>query len=489
MPMLAALLAVVMMGLPQTTQVSGKVLDRLGQPVVGATVIYTHTEVGRVYKFKTNKKGEFSGNGLIYGVYQIQINTADGTHLYHTQRKIVDPNTIGYREDTNTLTADLSLMAPTDTASGVDANVLPGDIRPGDKLTPQQKDLIRAENIRAARINDLIQKLHTALDARDWPTATDVLHQLIAADPNRWEFYQNLGTVQAGQAHYQEAVESYEKGIEVAQSTIARGPDPAGARKEISLMMIYAGDAYSHTGNNEKAVAMYMKAAEISSEPATAYLNICRAQQTNAHLEEAAAACEKAISADPNRWEPYQIIGSLEQNAEHNQEAITSYGKGIEVAQKAISAGTDVARAKVALGQMLSAQGNLYVHDKKFEEAIGFFQKAVEVDAYPALDYFNICAAYYDINNHESALEACNKAIESDPKMADPYFVKASMLYSQGKVEHGRFNAPPAASEALTKYLELDPNGPRAATAKEMLQHIGAEVETTYKARKKAASK
>jgi len=63
------------------------------------------------------------------------------------------------------------------------------------------------------------------------------------------------------------------------------------------------------------------------------------------------------------------------------------------------------------------------------------------------------------------------------------------MLYSQGKVEHGRFNAPPAASEALTKYLELDPNGPRAATAREMLQHIGAEVETTYKARKKAASK
>src|SRR5947209_16819338 len=336
MPMLAALLAVLMM-IPQTAQVSGKVIDRTGQPVAGATVIYTHTELGRVYKFKTNKKGEFAGLNVAYGVYQIQIIGPDGTRLYQTQRRIADTNDPNFRPDTNYLSADLSIIAPTDPASGVDANVLPGDIRPGDKLTPQQKDLIRAENIRAARINDLIQKLHTALDARDWPTATDVLHQLIAADPNRWEFYQNLGTVQAGQAHYQEAVESYEKGIEVAQSTIARGPDPAGARKEISLMMIYAGDAYSHTGNNEKAVAMYMKAAEISSEPATAYLNICRAQQTNAHLEEAAAACEKAISADPNRWEPYQIIGSLEQNAEHNQEAMTSYGKGIEVAQKAIS--------------------------------------------------------------------------------------------------------------------------------------------------------
>ena len=489
MPMLA-LLAVLMMGIPgSNTQVAGKVLDRTGKPVVGAIVIYTNTEVGRVYKYKTDKKGAFAGIGVLPGLYEIQVDAADGTHLLHTQRRIVDLFTPGRRDDTNYLSADLSIMPPTDTASGVDANVLPGELKPGDKLTQQQKELIRNENLRDTKINDLLRKLHPALDAKDWPTATDVLHQLITADPNRWEFYQNLATIQANQSHYPEATQSYEKAIEVAQNTIARGPDPAGAKKEISQMMIYAGDAYARTGNNDKAVEMYMKAAEISSEPAIAYMNICRAQQGNGNPEAAAGACEKAISADPNRWESYQILGAIQQNTGHNQDAISTYGKGIEVAQKAVNSNTDTQRARVALGQMLSAEGNLYVYDKKFEEAIGFFLRAIEFDAYPARDYFNMCAAYYDIQKHEPALEACDKAVESDPKMADPYFVKASVLYSQGKMEHGKFNAPPAATEALNKYLELDPGGPHAASAREMLDHIGAEVETTYKARKKASSK
>src|SRR5437588_766407 len=242
-------------------------------------------------------------------------------------------------------------------------------------------------------------------------------------------------------------------------------------------MMIYAGDAYSRLGNNDKAVEMYVKAAEIAPEPVTAYFNICRTQRNNGNTEAAKAACEKAIAADPNKWEVYQTLGGIEQNAGRNQVAIETYEKGIEMAQKAIASNTDPSGAKTALGQMLSAEGNINVHAKKFDQAIRLFNKAVEVDSYPALDYFNLCAAYYDVNSHEAALAACDKAIASDPKMADSYFIKASVLYGQGKLEHGKFTAPPAASEALSKYLELDPNGPHANDAREMLQKIGADVE------------
>jgi type II secretory pathway component PulL len=41
--------------------------------------------------------------------------------------------------------------------------------------------------------------------------------------------------------------------------------------------------------------------------------------------------------------------------------------------------------------------------------------------------------------------------------------------------------APPGASEALNKYLELQPEGQHAADVKQMLQAIGSKVETTYK--------
>src|SRR5437763_1691016 len=334
MPIIVALLAALLMGIPQTATVSGKVLDRTGQPIANSQIVYTHTDTGRVYKFKTNKKGEFAGVSVAYGIYDIEITGPDGSHLLKTKRRIADPNTPDFKTDTNTLTVDLSIMPGSDTTTGVAANVLPGDRLSGDKLSQQQKDLIRAENLNTIKINDLVVQLHKALGAKDWPVATNVLQQLIAADPNRWEFYQNLGTVQTNQSRYQEAVQSYEKGIQVAQNTIAKEDDPVTANKEISLMMVYARDAYSRIGNKDKAVEMYMKAAEISPEPATAYFNICRTQRNNGNTEAAKAACEKAIVIDPNKWEAYQTLGGIEQNTGQNQAAAETYEKGIEMAQK-----------------------------------------------------------------------------------------------------------------------------------------------------------
>jgi len=44
--------------------------------------------------------------------------------------------------------------------------------------------------------------------------------------------------------------------------------------------------------------------------------------------------------------------------------------------------------------------------------------------------------------------------------------------------------APPGTAESLNKYLELAPNGPHAASAKELLASIGAKVETSYQKKK-----
>ena len=83
------------------------------------------------------------------------------------------------------------------------------------------------------------------------------------------------------------------------------------------------------------------------------------------------------------------------------------------------------------------------------------------------------------VERRENVIQVPNRALKSQ----GPYKT-VQVLYGQGKLEHGKFTAPPAASEALTKYLELDPNGPHANDAREMLQKIGADVETTYKTRK-----
>src|SRR5215472_6834029 len=257
MPSLVALIAVLLMGISHLAQISGRVLDRTGKPVPNARVVYTNVDTGKTYKFKTNKKGEFSGIGLEQGVYQIEITDKDGTSLYRTKRNVVEPNTPEIKKDTNFLNADLSMISVTDLPGGIQANVL------NKPLTEQQKEMIRANNANVEKMNDLIRSLHAAIEAREWPKATGILKQLIAADPNRWEFYQNLGTAQTNQSQYEEAARSYDRAIELAQSGITTGTQPSKA--DISLMMIYAGDAYGRSGNVDKAIELYSKAAEISS--------------------------------------------------------------------------------------------------------------------------------------------------------------------------------------------------------------------------------
>ena len=470
------LLAALLMGIPEAnTQVSGRVLDRAGHPVANARVVYTNEEMGKTYKFKTNKKGEFSGIGIVEGVYQITITGPDGSMLYKTKRRIAGPLTPEVKKDTNFLNADLSVLSITDLPGGIKANVL-------DKpLTEQQKETIRTNNANVEKMNELIRRLHAALDAQQWSEGKDILNQLIAADPNRWEFYQNMGTLESNQSHYEEAAKNYEKAIALAQSGVTTGPQPD--KKDISLMMFYAGDAYNNTGNTEKAIYWYRQAAAISPEPATAYFNICRAYRATGNTESAVEACNKAISIDPNRWEFYQTLGVIQENASQFQLAIETYDKGIQIGRNLLAAQPDSLSAKTAVGQMLSMEGSSYLSLKKFDQAVEAFSRATEFESYPARDFFNICATFYNLDRMEAAAVACDKAIAADPKMASAYFVKASALFKQSKLEQGKLTVPAGTREALDKYLELDPTGGNAADAREMLAKIGTTIDTTFKPR------
>jgi len=82
--------------------VSGQILDREGNPMTGAEVVYTNVGTvdrvaeriiegtGKVYKVKTDKNGKFSLVGVEYGVYQIEITAPDGSHVYSGKKHVGD---------------------------------------------------------------------------------------------------------------------------------------------------------------------------------------------------------------------------------------------------------------------------------------------------------------------------------------------------------------------------------------------------------------
>ncbi|HSK43252.1 MAG TPA: tetratricopeptide repeat protein, partial [Candidatus Binatia bacterium] len=142
-------------------------------------------------------------------------------------------------------------------------------------------------------------------------------------------------------------------------------------------------------------------------------------------------------------------------------------------------------RTKVGLGQMLNSEGHLLVKLKKYDEAIGIFSQAAESAAYPAMPYFNLCATYYNLKRSQEAVAACDQAISSDPTVADAYFIKGSILFGQGQLEHGKYAVPPGTTEALNKYLEYAPYGDHVPTVHDMINQLNKELPAPHKPAKK----
>ncbi|HET9837671.1 MAG TPA: tetratricopeptide repeat protein [Candidatus Angelobacter sp.] len=483
---------------PFFATVSGQVLDREGHPLTGATVTYKYIGTvdkqyqkipgglyedpkmlergGRTFTTKTSKKGAFSMTGLEYGVYQVEITGPDGMRVYSGRKVVGDP---GDENSRNLLNVDLSTVYRGPAEPGESTSLAEG------KKTKEQLELVRQENAHGAKINRLIVRYHAELDLQDWAGAMAVLKELIALDNHRWEFYQNLGTLQANQGQNQEAVQNYAKAVEVARRTLANATDTDRALSSIGDLLLAQADAYERLGRIDEAVAAYDQAALNYPRPFMAHYRACNTLANNGRPDEAIEKCNQALTDDPARWEPYQLLGGIFAGANKPNDAVAAYQNGVTAARKAVDAQPQSLAAKVGLGQMLNAAGNLLVQQKKYEEALPVFSEAAEASAYPAMPYFNLCATHYNLKRLPDALAACDRAIASDPRMADAYYIKAVILFGQGEVEHGKFVAPPGAAEALNKYLEFDPEGTHASAVREMINQLDRPVRTNYSAPRK----
>jgi tetratricopeptide (TPR) repeat protein len=474
-----SLLAVLLLGIPQGGTVSGTILDKEGKPLVNAQISYTNiaqytsdtsggagqpgissrkegitsSGTGKVYKTKTNKKGEFLILGVAAGYYQVEVTDPTGFRIYRTKSAVYDN---GDTTHSNVLNIDLSTRAP------------------GDIVTHDPNSL-------GAKMNPLITEVRSALEAHDWGTAAALLKQLIALDPNRWEFYQNMGAIQANREQYQEAVGSYEKAIELLSKGLAATPDSAKIKTDLSGAMVSEGDALNRLNKLDDATAMYQRAAEVAPQPAMAYFHACNAQSNRGTPGVAIDLCNKAIAADPSHWEFYQVLAGALNTSGKAQDALATYQKGEQVARDELAAKPDSPITKNGLGQMLSAEGNIYAQQNKYDPAIAAFAESAKVSAYAALPYFNLCAIYYDSKRLEEAVTACDQAIASDPTMSEAYYLKAVSLFGKGKLVAGKYAPPEEARVALNKYLELSPFGEHAQLVREMIDKLNEYLDTSAK--------
>ena len=148
----------------------------------------------------------------------------------------------------------------------------------------------------------LVAKAQAALDAKQWPDAEAALKQLLASEP-RWEYSQALGVAQSNQGRYADALESYQRAIELAGKNAA----PAA----IAPMYVAIGNANLKLKKNDAAIAAYTKAAALDPNPAVAYFNLCAVMfNMGQPAAKTVPFCDKAIAADPKKADAYFVKGS-----------------------------------------------------------------------------------------------------------------------------------------------------------------------------------
>ncbi len=101
--------------------------------------------------------------------------------------------------------------------------------------------------------------------------------------------------------------------------------------------------------------------------------------------------------------------------------------------------------------------------------------------------YYNEAANFFNAGKLDEAASAADKAIATDPKRADAYYIKGQALIPKATLDAktNKFVRPPGCLEAYQQYLELDSDGPHAAEVKELLANLGQPVKNSFKAGKK----
>jgi tetratricopeptide (TPR) repeat protein len=170
-------------------------------------------------------------------------------------------------------------------------------------------------------------------------------------------------------------------------------------------------------------------------------------------------------------------------------EAVTDYQKALDLKQKAMETKKTPEDTK-QLAAYYNNLGEAAGKAGKVDDAVKAYTQAAQVNPEGAAGYYyNIGAVYTNAGKVDDAIAAFDKCIAADPTRADAYYQKGVNMIGKATLQGDKMVAPPGTADAFQKYLELQPTGPYADVAKQMLSSIGSSVEVGFGTKKKAAPK
>ncbi len=183
------------------------------------------------------------------------------------------------------------------------------------------------------------------------------------------------------------------------------------------------------------------------------------------NYDQAIALLQPAAEQNPTQDLLWGYLGDAYRGAKKYPEAIDAYTKAVQL--------------KPTNGGYMSGMADAYAKSGQTEKAVQEYNAAAQAEPANAATYFFNEGAVFTNTSIDDAITAFDKVIAADPKKADAYYWKGVNLMGNAN-QPARWIVPPGTADAFQKYLELQPDGPNADAAKQMLASIGASVETTY---------
>lgn len=293
-----------------TGSVKGVCKDAQGTPIADAIVLWTNMDNGQKYQLKTNKKGEYFSLGLSPGKYLITVyKNADDMKA---NKELDHVKGFGVTLDENTLDFDLKKdqeMAAK--GQGVSAEQL--------KAMQEQNAKAEKEKSTVGQLNAKLVEAKTDADAGNFDGAIAALTEATQMDATRdviWfhlgDYYRMSAPKQTDPAEKQKrldsAVGAYQKAVEIKKATV-NDKDP-NATKNLAGYYNNLADALYKAKKIDEAVKTYEIAAQTDpSTVAQAYFNIGAVLTNSGRPDEANAAFDKCLAADPTRAEAYYQKG------------------------------------------------------------------------------------------------------------------------------------------------------------------------------------
>ena len=233
------------------------------------------------------------------------------------------------------------------------------------------------------------------------------------------------GTNFENEGRYEEAIEAYNKAIEI-------NPQDINAWN-------CKGNAFSNLGKYEEANEAYDEAIKINPQFVDIWFNKGNVLCNLTKYEEAIEAYDEAIKINPQDIDAWNNKGATFIDLNYYEEALECFNKVIEINPQYIG--------------VWKSKGYIFSNLNRHEEAIECYDKAIEINPQDVDAWNNKGASLDDLNRYEDAIDAYNEVIEINPEYVRAWGNKANTLFALNRHEEA-INACNKAIEIDTRYLD-----------------------------------